>query len=100
MKVTAIVIVRYELRHTLAMLRIRLFRSPKKILHKCNMTTISCMVYFPQEFKKATQDTFHLTLGVRYHRDRWAEATPDPADVEAPHRQCRFQAYRQFVLWQ
>ena len=33
-------------------------------------------------------------------RDRWGEATPDPADVEAPHRQCRFQAYRQFVLWQ
>ena len=48
------------------------------------MKTINCMVYFPQEFKKATQDTFHLTLGVRYHRDRWGEAAPDPADVEAP----------------
>ncbi|XP_043216961.1 P2X purinoceptor 7-like [Amphibalanus amphitrite] len=52
------------------------------------------------EFVKATQDTFHLTLGVRYHRDRWGEAAPDPADLEGPHRQCRYQAYRHFVLWQ
>ncbi|KAF0299497.1 PiggyBac transposable element-derived protein 2 [Amphibalanus amphitrite] len=52
-----------------------------------------------QEFVKATQDTFHLTLGVQYHRDRWGEAAPDPAELEGPHRQCRYQAYRHFVLW-
>ena len=48
----------------------------------------------------ASLDTFHLTLGVRYHRERWAEAAPAADDLEGPHRQCRYQAYRHFILWQ
>ena len=63
-------------------------------------TSVSDTLICLQEFIMATQDTFNLTLGAQYHRERWAEAAPAPDDLEGPHRQCRFQGYRHFVLWQ
>ena len=71
---------------------------PNLLKHKCFQQC--CVSNIPQEFVKATQDTFHLTLGVRFHQYRWGEATPEHDDLEGPHRQRRCQAYRHFVLWQ
>lgn len=53
---------------------------------------------FPEELVKAAEDTFHLSLGARYQRERWAEAAPNPGHMEAHYRQCRYHAYRHFVL--